>query len=41
MSEEQFLTEIGADITEIALSEEPEEEIIYNWDGELFNEQAE
>ena len=40
MNEKQFLTEMGADLTAIAPNEEAEEEILYNWDGDRIDEQA-
>jgi len=40
MNEEKFLIETGADLTAIAPNEEPDEELLYEWDGEIINEQA-
>ena len=41
MDEKRFLSETGADFTETPPNERPEEEIIYDWSGEVINEQAE
>lgn len=39
MNEEKFLIETGADLTAIAPNEKPDEELLYEWDGEIINEQ--
>ena len=38
MSEKQFFIETGADLSAIAPNEQPEEEIIYDWNGEELSE---